>query len=246
MFNESDVAPVTRDRLYEQVAQRIQEVILAAERPPGSKIPTEREMGEQFGVSRTVIREALKALSERGLVTIRPGRGAYVADPVDSALSEPIRLLYQLHNFSYDNLVEVRRVLEVEIAGMAAERALPDQLEKMRSAVAEMDEHYGDLEAFVLTDQHFHVTLAEATQNAMFPILIGSIGGLVHESRQLMFGVRGSPYRGQSYHRALLEAVERRDVVAARQAMRDHLAQVETDIQAVSQGENPQGTEGGE
>ncbi|HZK67298.1 MAG TPA: FadR/GntR family transcriptional regulator [Chloroflexota bacterium] len=233
MFNESDVAPVTRDRLYEQVAQRIQELILADERPPGSKIPTEREMGEQFGVSRTVIREALKALSERGLVTIRPGRGAYVADPVDSALSEPIRLLYQLHNFSYDNLVEVRRVLEVEIAGMAAERALPDQLEKMRSAVAEMD-------------QHFHVTLAEATQNAMFPILIGSIGGLVHESRQLIFGVRGSPHRGQSYHRALLEAVERRDVVAARRAMRDHLAQVEADIQAVSQGENPQGTEGGE
>lgn len=246
MFSESDVVPVTRDRLYEQVAQRIQEQILADGPPPGSKILTEREMGEQFGVSRTVIREALKALSERGLVTIRPGRGAYVADPVDSALSEPIRLLYQLHNFSYDNLVEVRRVLEVEIAGMAAERARPDQLEKMRSAVAEMDEHYDDLEAFVLTDQRFHVTLAESTQNAMFPILIGSIGGLVHESRLLMFGVSGSPYRGQSYHRALLEAVEGQDVAAARQAMRDHLAQVDADIQAAKQGETPQVEEGGE
>jgi len=80
----------------------------------------------------------------------------------------------------------------------------------------------------------------------MFPILIGSIGGLVHETRQLMFGVSGSPYRGQSYHRALLEAVEGRDVAAARRAMRDHLAQVESDIQAANQGEAPQVTEGGE
>ncbi len=227
-----DLKPQTihRSRLYEQVAQQIQELIVSSGWPGGSKMPGERELGERFGVSRTVIREALKALSERGLVAIHPGRGIFVADLSADALKEPMKLLFQRRNFSYENLVETRRVLEVEIAGLAAERALPEHTEKMREAIAEMDRTIGERESFINADHAFHVALADATQNPLLPMLIDSIGELVRETRRLVVGVTGSTSRGQHYHRQLLDAVERHDAATARRTMGEHLDQFDADI----------------
>ena len=222
--------PVQRNRLYEQVAEQIQELIVSSSWPTGSKMPTEREMGERFGVSRTVIREALRALSERGLVAIQPGRGIFVADMNSDALKEPMKLLFQRRNFSYENLVETRRVLEIEIAGLAAVRARPEQMRKMQAAIAEMERSMDRAEEFIQADHAFHVTLAEGTQNPLLPMLIDSIGELVRETRRMVFGVEDSPSRGQRYHRQLLDAVERHDVVTARRIMGEHLAQFDADI----------------
>lgn len=219
--------------MYEQVAQQIQQLIVDQGWPTGSRIPTERELGEQFGVSRTVIREALKALAERGLVTISPGRGTFVADPGICALKEPMKLFFQRHNISDWDLVEARRVLEVGIAALAAERVLPEQIEQLRAAVAEMDESMEDMERYTRADQRFHLVLAEATQNMMFPMLIESMAELLRESRKLIFKVKGSPARGQRYHRAIVDALERRDAAAARKTMKEHLDQVDTDVHAM-------------
>ncbi len=232
MIGQVTAARVNRDRLYEQVALQIQQLILAEGWPVGSRIPNERDLGEQFGVSRTVIREALKALSERGLVAIKPGRGTFVADLGAGALKEPMRLFFQRHNVSYEDLVEARRVLEIEIAGLAAQRTRPEQIEGLRAAIAEMDARREDPEGYSKADQAFHVMLARATQNQMFLVLMESIAGLLHESRKLIFGVVGAPDRGQAHHRALLAAVEKHDAAAARKAMREHLDQVDRDIHA--------------
>jgi len=223
---------MVRDRLYEQVAQQIQQLIVDEGWPVGDTPPTERELGEQFGVSRTVIREALKALSERGLVAIQPGRGTFVADPGVGALKQPMKLFFRRQNVSHRDLVEARRVVEIEVAQLAAQRARPEQVEKLRAAIEEMDNALGDVEHFVRADQHFHLLLAEATQNRMFPMLTESMAELLYESRLLIFGVEGSPVRGQTHHRALLNAVERGDAVAARRAMEEHLAQVDSDSRA--------------
>ena len=236
MLRRASLAPMVRDRLYEQVAQQIQQLIVDEGWPADNRIPTERELGEQFGVSRTVIREALKALSERGLVAIRPGRGTFVVDPGAGALKEPMKLAFQRQNISYRELVEARRVLEIEIAELAAQRARPEQMELLRASIEEMDAAMGDVERFIRTDHKFHLVLAEATQNRMFPMLTESMAGLLHESRLLMFGVAGSPTRGQIHHRALLDALARGDVMAARRAMEEHIEQVETDIHATVDG----------
>ena len=230
-FDRTPVVPMNRDRLYEQVVQHIQELIVNSGWPAGSKIPAERELVDRFGVSRTVVREALKALAERGLVAIRPGRGIFVADLSGDALKEPMKLLFQRRNFSSENLVETRRVLEVEIAGLAAERAELEQLEKMRTAIAEMDATIDDVEGFVQADHAFHVALAEATQNPLLPMLIDSIGELVRETRRLAVEVNGSQNRGQYFHRKLIDAVERHDGSAARRVMGEHLDQFDADIQ---------------
>lgn len=231
-FDRTPVVPMHRDRLYEQVAQQIQGLIVTSGWPAGSKIPAERELGDRFGVSRTVVREALKALAERGLVAIQPGRGIFVARMSGDALKEPMKLLFQRRNFSCENLVETRRVLEVEIAGFAAERAEPEELQKMRAAIDEMEATIGDVESFVRVDHAFHVALAEATKNPLLPMLIDSIGELVQETRMVAVGVSGSQNRGQFYHRKLVDAVERRDASAARLAMSEHLDQFDADIQA--------------
>lgn len=221
---------IQRNPLYEQVAREIQDLIVSSQWPGGSKIPGERELGERFGVSRTVIREALKALSERGLVDIQPGRGIFVADLSSAALKEPMRLLFQRRNFSYENLVETRRVLEIEIAGLAAERARPEHVRKMREAIVLMDLAIGEGETFIAADHAFHVALAEGTQNPLLPMLIDSIGELVRETRRLVVEVSGSTSRGQRFHRQLLEAVEQRDSATARRAMGEHLDQFDADI----------------
>jgi GntR family transcriptional regulator, transcriptional repressor for pyruvate dehydrogenase complex len=231
-FGSTPVVPMNRDRLYEQVAQQIQELIVVSRWPAGQKIPAERDLGERFGVSRPVIREALRALAERGLVSIRPGRGIFVTDLDVDALKEPMKLMFQRRNFSYENLVETRRVLEVEIAGLAAGRAEPDQVDKMRAAIDEMDATIGESEEFIKADHAFHVALAEATQNPLLPMLIDSVGELVRETRRLVIGVGGSQTRGQYYHRRLLDAVERRDAAAARKTMGEHLNQFDADIRA--------------
>ena len=230
-FDRTPVVPMNRDRLYEQVAQQIQELIVSSGWPAGSKIPSERELGDRFGVSRTVVREALKALAERGLVAIQAGRGIFVAHLSGDALKEPMKLLFQRRNFSCENLVETRRVLEVEIAGLAAERAESEQLEKMRAAIDEMDAALGDSESFIRADHTFHVALAEATQNPLLPMLIDSIGELVQATRLIVVGIDGSQTRGQYYHRRLIDAIENRDAVAARRIMGEHLDQFDTDIQ---------------
>jgi GntR family transcriptional regulator, transcriptional repressor for pyruvate dehydrogenase complex len=235
MFSTPSLAPVVRERLYEQVAQQIQELIIAHGWPAGNRIPTERELGEQFGVSRTVVREALKALSERGLVIIRPGRGTFVADMGAASLSEPMRLFFQRHNVSYEDLVEARRVLEVEISALAAERAESDQMSELEAAIERMDLalERSDREQYVDADQQFHSVLAQSTQNKMFVMLTESISGLLRESRRLIFDVVGAPTRGQQHHRALLNSIQRGDVPGAQRAMREHLNQVDLDIHMV-------------
>ncbi|HEX9014450.1 MAG TPA: FadR/GntR family transcriptional regulator [Chloroflexota bacterium] len=224
--------PIRRSRLYEQVAEQIQELIVSSTWIAGRRIPCERDLGEQFGVSRTVVREALKALSERGLISVTPGRGIFVAEPSSDALSDPMRLLLQRRAVTSANLVEARQLLEIEIAGLAARRHLPGQLARMKAAIDEMDLYRNSPDLYIKADQKFHVALADATQNGVLRLLIDSISGSLEETRRVIFQVDGSPARGQEYHRQLFDAVVRRDPAAARRIMREHLHQFETDVRA--------------
>jgi GntR family transcriptional repressor for pyruvate dehydrogenase complex len=227
--------PVQAPKVFERVAVQIEQRILDGELHSGDRLPTERELAEQFQVSRTAVREALKILAQKGLVDMRPGRGTIVIDGAHEALQHSLGLVMRLKLGEVggsNSLVEVREILEIEIAALAAERATEQEIAAMREAVQVMDESLDNADVFITADNRFHEALAQATQNALILTLVRSIVNLLSEQRKQIFATAGGPQRGQVHHKSILASVIKHDPEAARAAMRAHLRQVREDVGA--------------
>jgi GntR family transcriptional repressor for pyruvate dehydrogenase complex len=221
---------VQSSRLYEQIVEQIEESINGGDLKVGDQLPAERDLAQRFGVSRTAVREAVKALSEKGLVEALPGRGTFITNGTSNGIRQSLDRLVkngQAEGFTY--LVEVREILEPEIAALAATRATEEDLAAMREVVAVMDTAQRDPDAFIEADLDFHLALAEAAANPLILSLIDSIVGILREQRMGIFRVEGGPERGQYHHKRILNAIEHRDSQGAREAMRAHLGQVRED-----------------
>lgn len=225
---------VQPSRLYEQIVDQIEAAVLSGTLKPGEQLPPERELAQRFGVSRTAVREAINALRERGLVEAHLGRGTFVTG--DLTAQRVRRSIMQGARVNQPDglasLVDVRELLEPEIAARAAARATDKDYVAMREAIATMDATLNDPDAYIEADLDFHLALAEATENPVFLTLIDSIVGLLREQRRRISFVPGGPGRGQVHHKRILAAVERHDVEAARDAMRAHMKQVREDSEA--------------
>jgi GntR family transcriptional regulator, transcriptional repressor for pyruvate dehydrogenase complex len=223
---------VRTSRLYEQIVQQIEESVLNGTLKPGDQLPAERELAQQLGVSRTAVREAVKALREKGLVEAYSGRGTFITDGTSHAARQSFDLMVKIgQQESSANLAELRLILEPGIAVLAAQRIEEEYLSAMRDAVAVMDRSLHDPAAYIEADLDFHLALAEAAANALILSLIDSIVGLLREQRIKIFNVEGGPQRGQIHHKRILEAMEQHDPEMARLAMRAHLEQVREDSQ---------------
>lgn len=216
----------SRERLSERVARHIQDCIMAGKLKPGDKLPTEAEMCRQFGTSRTVIREAMTSLAGKGLLCIGPGRGTYVAAMSAQDMSESFGLFVRSSDISLRNVTEVRDLLEVRIAELAAERATAADLTAMQRAVDEMDASIDELDGFLRADLSFHMALAEATQNDILFALVGSLVEKFQDVRRMGGSVRTGNVNAQLAHKAILDCVRRKDSVGAGKAMREHLQEV--------------------
>lgn len=224
---------VRSSRLYEQIVKQIEDSVLKGTLKAGDQLPAERELAEQFGVSRTAVREAIKALGEKGLVESYSGRGTFITNGTSQAIRQSLDLMMRMGQVEGSaHLAEVRSILEPEIAALAAERAEQQHLETLREAVSVMDSAMKNAEAFIEADLDFHLALAEAAANPLILSLIDSIVGLLREQRMRIFQSEGGPERGQYHHKRILKAVEGRDAERARQAMRAHLKQVRQDCGA--------------
>src|ERR1700735_5782035 len=224
---------VQTSRLYEQIVQQIEESVLKGTLKPGDQLPAERELAQQLGVSRTAVREAVKTLSEKGLVEAYSGRGTFITDATSQAARQSFDLMVKIgQQEGSPHLAELRLILEPGIAAIAAERIKDEDLTAMRDAVAVMERSQKDPEAYIEADLDFHLALAEAVANPLILSLIDSIVGLLREQRMRIFNVEGGPQRGQIHHKRILEAIERHDPEMARSAMRAHLEQVREDSKA--------------
>jgi GntR family transcriptional regulator, transcriptional repressor for pyruvate dehydrogenase complex len=221
---------VRSTRLYEKIVEQIAQRILSGELKLGDGLPPERVLADQFQVSRTAVREAVKALTEKGLVEVRPGRGTFVTNGTSHAVGLSLGMLARMGlNDSTRELVEVREIFEPEIAALAALHATTDDIARLRRAVAIMDSALEDAVAFIEADLDFHQALASASKNHLIPTIINPIVGLLREQRTKIFHVQGGPERGQTHHKKILTAVIRHDITGAREAMRAHLLQVRKD-----------------
>jgi len=218
---------IQASRLYEQIVQQIEESILKGELTEGSQLPAERDLAKQFGVSRTAVREAIKALQEKGLVDAFPGRGTFVTNGTSNSMRRSLdRIIKSGDQDGWAYLVEVREILEPEIAALAAIRADDQDLATMQEALDVMDSAGRDSDAFIEADLDFHLALAEAAANPIVLSLIDSIVGLLREQRLRIFRIGGGPECGQYHHKRILEAIQRHDPQEARAAMQAHLSQV--------------------
>jgi len=223
--------PIQSSKVFEKIAEQIEKRILSGELRSGDRLPTERELSEQFQASRTAVREAMKTLAQRGLVDMRPGRGTIVIDGTSQAMRHSLGLMMMVGQAGNSaNLVEVREIIEPGIAALAAVRATKEEITAMREAVRVMDDNLNEANAFIAADNDFHRALAKGTQNALILTLVDSIVDLLSEQRKQIFALSGAPERGQIHHKSILESVVQHDAEAAREAMRAHLQQVREDV----------------
>ena len=211
-----------------EVVDRLAAEIGSGRLSPGARLPTEQEMMTALGVSRTVVREAVAALRAQGMVTTRQGLGAFVA-------SDPQRRPFRIDPDGLKSLeavidlMELRMAVEIETAGLAAERAAAKQLRAIGQALAAMDRAIARNEPAIDEDYLFHRAIAQATGNAQFPRFLEYLGRFIIPRQTVrlepsrLSGARADLDAFQREHRAIHDAIRAHDSTGARAAMRQHL-----------------------
>jgi GntR family transcriptional repressor for pyruvate dehydrogenase complex len=227
MLESATIEPLEREpRLYERLVDKILGLISSGAWKPGFRLPPERELSEAFGVSRTVVREAVKALEARGVLESTAGSGVSVRLADFNMVSRSLQTYMQLSNrVDFEiRLNEVRRVLEVEMVALAASRITSEQMTQLRQICKQMREGKNTAKQMAELDFRLHVTLAEATQNDLFKVLLAP---LIHQLRdQIILTWEDFPRPVDEVfdqHEAIVTAVQNGDADAARQAMTKHL-----------------------
>jgi GntR family transcriptional repressor for pyruvate dehydrogenase complex len=165
-----------------QVVEYVRRQIEAGRLTPGDRLPPERDLARQIGVSRPSLRSGLRSLQAMGVIRARQGSGTYIADGPPRLGEGPLQFLAALHGFTRDEMFEARRVLEVGTAGLSAERASPDHLAAMAEEVASMFASLDDPHAYLLHDVQFHRAVAAGSQNPVLATLIDTVAELTAAS----------------------------------------------------------------
>lgn len=224
------------DYLYIDIAKQIEQLVHEQYASEGQKLPSERKLSEQFGVSRNVIREALKMLTEKGLVQIRSGRGGYIASQTHEASSSFEQMIYD-SKASLLEILEARKVIELAIIPLVVEKATEKDMQELRSIFNQMEAHLESRRNFAKLDKQFHMALGKCTKNTALSILIETFYNIV--DRDLFAISQSDPNRGiqaQIEHKRMLEGLEQRDCEAITAAMIAHMNCIQNQI--IQLGEN--------
>jgi DNA-binding FadR family transcriptional regulator len=235
-------------RLHRESMRILIVEIVVGELQPGAMLPRETDIAERFQVSRGVARECIRGLEERGLISVRHGKGATVNPPAAWNEFDPDVLAALLEGPTaveiLSEYIECRRILEVEAAGLAAERATSDKLAAMRGAYERMEESTRQVvsdaaeKLFHEADLAFHEALIAATQNKALGNLVQRLHAALLTARYPLARPQNRVERALPEHARILKAVESGDADEARAAMRDHLETVEGYLRDHAAGEN--------
>ena len=211
-----------RGPLGERVARAIERFVVERDLKPGDRLPSGRELTERYGVSRTVVRDAIAILEQRGLVVTRAGSGVFVRDGGSEAVADVLGQMLRRNAISMPELMETRQLLEVHNASLAARRAAPAGIAAMREAIDRMTMAAGPLR-FVEADVAFHEALAEAAGNRVLASLLRSLRPLLLQGMLVGTALDGAREAAIEEHAAILAAIERGDGRTARGIMEGHL-----------------------
>lgn len=213
-----------KDGLVDRVVRAIEDQILSGRLAVGAKLPPEREFSESLGVSRPVVREAVRTLVTRGLLETKQGIGTMVRAVSRHEIVKPLRLFLRTcgQDVNLEHLHQVRSILEVENAGLAAEQGTQEDIAELVRICDEM-QGTADTGEFARKDSEFHRRLSETTHNPFLILLLESIQDMMSEVRALVGNTSGLSERVMPTHIQVIECVSARDPEGARAAMREHL-----------------------
>lgn len=210
--------------LSRQIADKIQQMVTNGELSSGDRLPSERQLAEQLQVSRNVVREAMVLLEERGVVSVQVGSGVYITATSTDAVNRSMSLYIQRTQISIAQLFEIRWILEVENARLAAINAKPEEITLLEETIVEMETQIDDLEKFTTADVRFHQLLAYATQNPLLPVLLDTISDLLHEQARIASASMEARKNALNHHRNIFRAVRSKSSILAHGAMTQHLS----------------------
>ncbi len=216
--------------LHRIVAEALVDRILSNVYPENSLLPTERELCTDMGVSRTVVREAIKLIETQRLVRIEHGRGTIVQPPDPGLVKDSLELLLRRGGHAMEDLMEARKIIEVGMAGLAAERRTDTNLQAMQRCIETMRTKPGEPEGYVEADVEFHSEIARAARNPLFALLINALAGPLRKSRIESFSGPSMVRLRVRQHEQIFNAIEKQDVATAQAAMSGHLSDTEKDL----------------
>lgn len=219
--------PIQKRKLADDVRERLMGMIESGELRPGDVLPSEREMMEGLGVGRPAIREAMQALERAGLIQIRHGERARVAEPsmgrMIDQMSDSMKHLLVHSAASLENLKDARLTFELEMARRAAERHDPADIARLAQTVDEQEASFGNPVAFRLLDGRFHREIAALSGNPIWPALSDALFRWLNDFHVDLVSVPGKERLTTAEHRGIIKAIASGDPDAAARAMRDHL-----------------------
>lgn len=214
---------IKRKALCDQIADRIEEMILSDTTQAKEKLPSEQALAAGFGVSRPVIREALTILKARGLISPKHGEGSYITIPSSRQVMDSINRLVLMREISNEDVFAVRVHLEVLAARLAAEYATDEELAKLQNINDEMERHKEDIEARSELDLKFHYQIAVCSHNQMLQIFIQSLNPLLKPMLRSSLYVPKTSEEGVAFHKQIIQTLKSGDVDKSEAIIREHL-----------------------
>ena len=216
------IRKVTRQSIGEQVFEQLKELIINNEWKKGEKIPSENELAASFGVSRITVRQALQKLTALGLIETRFGEGSFIKETAPGISMNQLIPIAYLNENSLQEILEYRKVIEGNVAELAAQKASPEEIEKLEEAYKRMEQVKDDLEKFSKADLKFHLLLANMTGNSLIIQTFHIFNDVLDRAFSQIVSKRGNT-AGIYYHKLLLEAVKSRISSQAKRIMDEHM-----------------------
>ncbi len=217
---------INRSRLHEDIVNQFRELITKKALVAGQRLPSERDLANQFNVSRSSVREAIRSMELQGLVRIKPGSGTFVSDQ-NASISDLVSSALKAKSKQISDIFEIRRLLEPAIAGLAASRASETDIEDMRRILQKQKIQVANGETGVESDTEFHFALAQSTHNTALVNMVSAISDILSTSRDISLQAPGRPQRSLHSHSQIVDMIEDGNADRAIQAMNHHLTVVE-------------------
>jgi GntR family transcriptional regulator, transcriptional repressor for pyruvate dehydrogenase complex len=221
------IEPIRRSAISEDIIRHIMDLIRNHELRPGDKLPSERQLAEEFQVSRVSLREGMRTLAFMNILDVRTGDGTYVTSLSAESLMEPLEFVLEVDDSTIIQLLQARQMVEPQLAAQAAHLITENELEELDACLQQLQDEKTDYSQLSKMDVDFHLLIAQAARNPFMFRFMSSLRSLGERSRNRTIQIDTVRRQSQQDHEAIVQALHARDAQSARAAMAWHLEHIE-------------------